>query len=129
MKSNQISIIVASLILGISFIVGCSLINNGRGLEPEQEQALAIASADKPLLTIEETALFLNLTEDQVMEIIKTEHKKLSDTGSFPGTMFPYIRVDSEYLFNKDLLMTWINEASLAGSVYLNGQRTDKWIP
>lgn len=121
MKSNQISIIIASLILGISFIVGCSLINNGRGLEPEQEQVLAIASADKPLLTIEETALFLNLTDDQLMDIIKTE-RVYSASGTFTGTGLPYFMVNGEYLFNKDLLLNWINEASLEKRVYLNGQ-------
>lgn len=87
MKSNQISIIIASLILGISFIVGCSLINNGRGL----------------------------------MDIIKTE-RVYSASGTFTGTGLPYFMVNGEYLFNKDLLLNWINEASLEKRVYLNGQ-------
>lgn len=33
MKSTQISILIASLILGISFIIGCSLINNNMEYE------------------------------------------------------------------------------------------------
>lgn len=121
MKANQISIIVASLILGISFIVGCIFVNDDRGLEAEQTQVMA--SDPKPLMTIEETALFLSLTEDQVMEIIKTEHKKLSETGTFLGTMFPYIRVDNKYLFNKDLLTIWVKDASINRSKYLDGQK------
>lgn len=119
MKSQQISIIVASLILGVSFIIGCSLINNQLG--PEQTQALA--GSDSPLMTMEEATVFLNLNEDQIVQIIKTEHNILTTAHGFVGTMFPYIRVDNNYIFNKDLLLKWINDASNDRSVYLNGQR------
>lgn len=122
MKSNQISIIVASLILGISFIIGCSITNGDKELEVDQDQTPSIVTADKLLMDIKETALYLNLTEDQVMNIIKTEHENLSRSGIFQGTMFPYIRVGNEYLFNKDLLTTWVSDASLNRRVYLNGQ-------
>lgn len=122
MKANQISIIVASLILGISFIIGCSITNGDKELEVDQDQTPSIVTADKLLMDIKETALYLNLTEDQVMNIIKTEHENLSRSSIFQGTMFPYIRVGNEYLFNKDLLTTWVSDASLNRRVYLNRQ-------
>lgn len=122
MKSNQISMIVVSLILGVSFIIGCSLTNSNKESEVEQDQIPSIVTADKLLMDIKETALYLNLTEAQVMNIIKTEHENLSRSGIFQGTMFPYIRVGNEYLFNKELLTTWVSDASLNRRVYLNGQ-------
>lgn len=85
MKSNQISIIVASLILGISFIIGCSITNGDKELEVDQDQTPSIVTADKLLMDIKETALYLNLTEDQVMNIIKTEHENLSRSGILKG--------------------------------------------
>jgi len=122
MKSNQITMIVVSLVLGVSFIIGCSLINSNKESEVEKDQIPSIVKADKLLMDIKETALYLNLTEAQVMNIIKTEHDNLSRSGIFEGTMFPYIRVGNEYLFNKDLLTTWVSDASLNRRVYLNRQ-------
>lgn len=52
MKSNQISIIVASLILGISFIVGCSLIDFQMQSESGVEQSEALAVNDSPLMSM-----------------------------------------------------------------------------
>ncbi|WP_339315691.1 hypothetical protein [Paenibacillus sp. FSL R10-2734] len=103
MKSNQISIVLASLILGISFIIGCSLTFNDKESEATQDQTSSIATADKLLMDIKETALYLNLTEDQVMKIITTEHSSII-LGSVPNTPFPYINIDHKYLFNKELL-------------------------
>lgn len=114
MKSNQITTIIASFILGISFIIGCVVIND-EGLGAEQ------ALADKPVMTIEETALYLNLTEEQVMEIIKTE-EVYSASGTFTGTRLPYFMVEGEYLFNKEIMLNWLNEATLDKRVYLNKQ-------
>ncbi|CAH1056002.1 hypothetical protein [Paenibacillus pseudetheri] len=119
MKSNQIYIVLASFILGVSFIIGCSLTNGDKELEVDQDQTPSIVTADKLLMDIKETALYLNLTEDQVMNIVTTEHSKF---GTFPGTPFPYINVDNKYLFNKDLLSNWVAEASLNRRVYLKGQ-------
>lgn len=123
MKSNQISMIVASLVLGVSFIIGCSLINIQLGSEREAAQTQALTVSDSPLMTMEEATVFLNLNEDQIVQIIKTEHNILTRAGGFAGTMFPYIRVDNNYIFNKDLLLNWINDASTDRSVYLNGQK------
>lgn len=122
MKSNQISIIVASLILGISFIVGCSLIDFQMQSESGVEQSEALAVNDSPLMTMEEASVFLHMTEDQIVQIIKTEHNILNSTQIFNGTMFPYINVDNEYIFNKELLLKWVNDASMNRSVYLMGQ-------
>lgn len=123
MKSNQISIIVASLILGISFIVGCSLIDFQMQSERGVEQSEALAVNDSPLMTMEEASVFLNMTEDQIVQIIKTEHNILNSTQIFNGTMFPYINVDNKYIFHKDLLLNWINDASMNRSVYIMGQK------
>ncbi len=84
-------------------------------------QTPSIITADKLLMDIKETALYLNLTEDQVMKIITTEHSIIK-LGSVPNTPFPYINVDHKYLFNKDLLSNWVTDASLNRRVYLNGQ-------
>lgn len=127
MKSTQISILIASLILGISFIIGCSLINNN--MVSEQKRALAVETvdkatinSDKPLISIAETAVFLNMKEDQVMNIIKAEYEVLSVAGSFQGTMFPYIKIDNQYFISRDELLNWIKEASIDKRKYINGQ-------
>jgi len=122
-KSNQFTIILASLILGISFIAGCLLMNNQTRSEREAEQKQSLAVSDSPLMTMDEATVFLNMTEDQIIQIIKTEHNILTSTHSFTGTMFPYINVDNKYIFKKDLLLKWMDEASLNRTVYLKGQR------
>lgn len=87
------------------------------------EQSEALAVNDSPLMTMEEASVFLNMTEDQIVQIIKTEHNILNSTQIFNGTMFPYINVDNKYIFHKDLLLNWINDASMNRSVYIMGQK------
>ncbi|MCL6603206.1 MAG: hypothetical protein K6T94_10055 [Paenibacillus sp.] len=126
MKTNQVYMLLASVILGISFIIGCSLLSNAKVLKAEpmvaQQQETVVVEQIKPLMKIAEAAGFLNMTEAQVLEIIKAEHSKLSTTGSFAGAMFPYIKVDNEFYISKDELMNWIKEASINKRNYFGGK-------
>lgn len=126
MKNNQLSIIAASLILGVSFIIGCLVISSERADSSRQSsQAVNSVNAEKsaglmeqPVLTLAETAEILNLEVDQVMNIIKAEHAILSNNGVFTGTMLPYIKVDDKFLVNRADLLLWLKDATLEKRVY-----------
>lgn len=120
MKSNHLSIVAASLILGISIITGCWLISSEQAESREQvmESRNEAASAEGPLLTLQETADLLKLTEEQVMNIIKAEHAILSNNGVFTGTMLPYIKVDDQFRFSGAGLQTWVQQATAEERIY-----------
>ncbi|MHA6532599.1 hypothetical protein [Paenibacillus sp. BAC0078] len=127
---NQISILAASLILGLSFIAGCLIINSGKAEEARIDQVKTEAQTglqitDKPLLTLQETAELLGLKEEQVLNIIKAEHSILNNNGSFTGMMLPYIKMDENFLINRAELLNWIESATSEKRVY-NGIKVYK---
>lgn len=123
MKSIPISILLASFILGISFIVGCLLLSNqGRASESTQAVEQTVANNNKTLMTIQETAEYLSMTKEQVMDIIKAEQGSFSASGFFEGTMFPFIKVQDQFLVSRIELEFWAQDASSSHRRYINGQ-------
>ncbi|MDN4604104.1 hypothetical protein P5G61_22880 [Paenibacillus sp. F6_3S_P_1C] len=123
MKSIPISILLASAILGISFIVGCLLLSNqGRVNESTQAVEQDLPNNNKTLMTIQETAEYLSMTEDQVMGIIKAEQGSFSASGFFEGKMFPFIKVQDQFLVCRVELELWAKDASSSHRRYINGQ-------
>lgn len=123
MKSIPISILLASVILGISFIVGCLLLSNQwRASESAQVVEQDVPNNNKTLMTIQETAEYLSMTKEQVMDIIKAEQGSFSASGFFEGTMFPFIKVQDQFLVSRIELELWAQDASSSHRRYINGQ-------
>ena len=135
MKTNQITILAASLIIGLSFIIGCLILGNEKvssmekGVEAEnaqieteaKTQAALLEEArlkDKAVMTLQETAQLLNLQEDQVLNIIKAENSILSNNGVFTGVRLPYFKIDAEFMFAKTAVLEWVQAVSAENRIY-----------
>ena len=122
MKSTPVSILLASVILGISFIIGCFFLSNQESVNEPTQVAQEEVAKDKVLVTIQETAEYLSMTEEQVMSIIHAEQRSFAAAGSFNGTMFPFIKVQDEFFISRIELLLWAQDASLYHRRYVNGQ-------
>jgi hypothetical protein len=111
--------ILASCILGVSFIVGCMFL--GKNEAPKKEQSDVTISMEKPLLNVEEAAEYLQLSVTEVNIIINSEKFKLENSGSFSGVMFPYMKIGEKLYISKNELMSWINETSRERREYVEG--------
>ncbi|MBP2114915.1 hypothetical protein [Paenibacillus silagei] len=121
---NHYTILGAALILGLCLVAGSFVIGD-RIRAGYEMQLLTPAGAqterqaeDHPLMTLAETAQFLRLSEDQVKNIMKAENAMLRNDGPFEGTKLPYLRIDNEFLFNKQQLTVWILAATQEHRVY-----------
>ncbi|NQX43764.1 hypothetical protein HQN87_00345 [Paenibacillus tritici] len=125
---NHYTILGAALILGLCGVAGSFVISKELtpGYEMRQqtiaETQKEMQDTDHPLMTLTETAQFLRLSEEQVMNIMKAENAVLRNDGPFEGKKLPYLRVDNEFLFNKQQLLNWIQLASVENRVY-NGTK------
>ncbi|MEK4043301.1 hypothetical protein NSU18_06525 [Paenibacillus sp. FSL H8-0048] len=122
---NQYTILGAALILGLCLVAGSFVIGDRlrAGYEkqlpaPAGSQAVSQAE-DHPLMTLAETAQFLRLSKDQMKNIMKAENAMLRNDGPFEGTKLPYLKVDNEFLFNKQQLTVWVLAASQEHRVYV----------
>lgn len=142
MKTNQIINLAASLILGLSFIIGCLILGNERASSTEKEIKAQIArteteakaqavlleqarSKDKAVITLQETAQFLDMQEDQVLNIIKAENAILSNNGVFTGVRLPYFKIDEEFMFAKTAVLAWVQAVTAENRIY-SGDRIIK---
>lgn len=140
---NQLSILGAALILGLSLVASSLIISNERSSSNEKARQTQIAQmqteaktqadilersaaspSDSPLMTLAEAAQFLNLSEDQVLNIIKAEHEILSYNGSL--TAIPYMKVDEQFMINRAELLNWVQSATLEKRVYSGTKITNK---
>lgn len=117
MKQFNSSLFLSSVILGLSFIMGCLLIQKDFNAK-EPIATNEITNVSKPLMNIKETAEYLNLTEQQVQTIIESENHTLNAAHSYDGKMFPYIKIDNEIFVSKDELNEWIKQSILERKEY-----------
>ncbi|WFA82589.1 hypothetical protein [Paenibacillus amylolyticus] len=122
MKSVPFSILIASVILGISFIIGCILLTTQERNSELTQAAEQKVPNDKALMTIQETAEYLSMTEEQVMSIIKAEQGSFTVSGFFDGRMFPFIKVQDNFFVSRVELDLWVQEATTSHRRYINGQ-------
>ncbi|WP_336760419.1 hypothetical protein [Paenibacillus sp. USHLN196] len=122
MKSIPFSILLASVILCISFIIGCILLTTQERNSKLTQAVEQEVPNDKVLLTIQETAEYLSMTEEQVMSIIKAEQGSFTVSGFFDGRMFPFIKVQDKFFVSRVELDLWVQEASASHRRYINGQ-------
>lgn len=117
MKQFNISLFLSSLILGVSIITGCLLLQENFN-DKELIVTNEITKEPKALLNTKETAEYLNLTEQQVKTIIESENHILSTTNSYHGKMFPYIKIGIEIFVSRDELNEWIKESTTQRKEY-----------
>jgi len=65
------------------------------------------------VLTLEQVAKYLSISEEDINTIIRTEENILMNTGSFRGKMFPYFIVADKRYFYKDEINDWVKEVSI----------------
>lgn len=65
------------------------------------------------------------MPDEEVLAIIETEKKKLDETHSFTGKMFPYFIIDNKLYFYKDEIDEWLKEVSSSHRQY---DTTKGWI-
>lgn len=114
MKQLNLSAILCSLIIGISIVISSYFINSGKS---ELNNAFLDESI-KTLMTIEETAAYLNLTEAEVKAIIISEDTMLRTTDMYPGMLFPVIRIDSENYISTEGLKEWLLDSTVQRKEY-----------
>lgn len=88
-------------------------------------QAPLSIATDSKTLTLSQVAEYLNMTEEEVRAIIQTEKKKLDETHSFEGKMFPYFTINNKQYFYKDEIDEWLKEVSSHRTQY---DTTKGWI-
>lgn len=82
-------------------------------------------STDSKTLTLPQVAEYLNMNEEEVRAIIQTEKKKLDETHSFEGKMFPYFTINNKQYFYEDEIDEWLKEVSSHRTQY---DTTKGWI-
>jgi hypothetical protein len=110
-KLLPISIIILSVSLAFSSIwLGYSL----------KKPAILknTVSLDRKVLTLSQAAEYLNMTDAEVLGIIKIEKMSLDAAHSFSGKMFPYFSVDNKQYFDKNEIDEWAKEASISQREY-----------
>lgn len=117
---------ISIIILAVSIIFSCLWI--GYSIEKAvnlQASIPASTSAYSKVLTLTQAAKYLNMTEDEVLAIIQTEKKKLDETHSFEGKMFPYFIIDTKQYFYEDEIDEWLKEVS---SFHRQYNTTEGWV-
>lgn len=105
---KNLSNVICSVILGIAIITGCLII---QGSHSSISATNNNEVSNKVLMTIQETAKYLNITESQVRTIITTEESMLKTQGGYTGVLFPIFRIGDDVLVSRTLLNDWIKES------------------
>lgn len=116
MKQLNLSAILCSLIIGISIVISSYFIHNSGN--SEFNDAIFDGSNYKTLMTIEETADYLNLTEAEVKAIIISEDTMLRTTDLYSGKLFPVIRIESENYISTKGLKEWLLDSTVQRKEY-----------
>ncbi|EHQ90148.1 hypothetical protein [Desulfosporosinus youngiae] len=110
MVKKNFLLTTAILFVGTSFIIGSYLIGNS--IQSVAMRDSDQVSIDNKVLSLSQTAKYLNMTEDEILGIIQTEKSILEKTGSFHGRMFPYFTVNSKQYFYLNEIDEWLKEVS-----------------
>ena len=98
------------------FIIGASIVLNGYliGVAIKTTQV----KEDTTVLSLSQAATYMNLTEAELLGIIKTETDLLNEYHSFPGKMFPYFIINNQFYFYKVEINDWLKEACMERKNY-----------
>jgi hypothetical protein len=108
---------MSSTILGVSIIIGC-LIVRGNHDDLNIKNTKEVVNQYKPLMTIKETAEYLNLSEFQVKTIISSEEDMLKNTRTYSGKMFPAIRIGNDTYVSTNDLNEWLKDSTTQRKQY-----------
>ncbi|PJN56389.1 hypothetical protein PAEVO_31120 [Paenibacillus sp. GM2FR] len=119
LKTLNYGSIISSLIIGISIVAASFILQGTEGSKsvPAVADEAYLVQSESPLMTLEQTAEFLNLTEYQVKNIISAENA-VRGQGAAAGSRFPYIVVQNEIYISKMGLISWLEEATQERRVY-----------
>jgi len=120
MKGSIIAVIFSSVILGSSIVMGCFMIQKTVTLKHEVHTAVTNTSHG-PMLTLQEAANFLSISEEQLNYIIQSEQNALRMGGSFQGEMVPYLKIKDELFFSAAGLVSWVTNATTQRRQYIDG--------
>ncbi len=101
---------ISIIILAVSILVSSVLIVNSF---PKTENKKSMPLEDKKVLTLSQAAEYMNMTEKEILEIIRVEQTQLEKAHVFTGRMFPYFAIDNKKYFYKNELEEWVKEASI----------------
>lgn len=104
------------LMAGVLLFIGISVIFNGyiigNSIKHNEFQYSSTAPSESSVLSIEQVAKYLNISEEEVKAIIQIEDNMFTKTGSFYGKMLPYFVVNNKQYFYKDEIDEWLKEVS-----------------
>lgn len=104
---------VAILILSMSLIY-CGLELNKDKEISDASKVFTELDVDKGLWTLNETAQYLSITEDQLHSIVSSHDIERGKMTSYETYQFiPYIEMNEEKYFNKTQVDEWIKYNSL----------------
>lgn len=70
------------------------------------------------VMTIEDVATYLAISEGEVIDIIETEKKELQEARVFSGVIFPYYSLNKELYFDKESIDLWLKYVSTHTRTY-----------
>ena len=119
---------ISIIILAMSVVFGSIWIGYSMGKNVRLQASISAPtsiSTDSKTLTLSQVAGYLNMKEEEVSAIIQIERKKLDETHSFEGKMFPYFTINNKQYFYKDEIDEWLKEVSSHRTQY---DTTEGWI-
>lgn len=102
MFTSRFTLVAASFIAGLSFIVGCFVLRTG------ESPLVQTTREERAVLTLAEAAAELKMTEAQIRLIIGAEER---DAGS-DQMKLPYFNIKNELYISRAGLMAWIEAAA-----------------
>lgn len=115
MKQLNLSAVISSFLIGVSIVISSLIISNSGDRESNNEQM--DEKEYKPLMTIQETADYLKITESQVKTIISSEDTMLRSSG-LSGKLFPVIRIGTDNYISTEDLKDWLKDSTVLRKQY-----------
>jgi hypothetical protein len=103
---------ISIIILAASIIFGSVWIGNSLEKAALLEKSVPTAVESK-VLNLKQAAEYLNMSEEDILGIIRVEKTILENTHMFSGRMFPYFKVNDKQYFDKNQMDEWLKEASI----------------
>ncbi|GAB6109491.1 helix-turn-helix domain-containing protein [Fusibacter bizertensis] len=111
MKSNNITYIICSMVIGISMIVSSLILHNEVDNSVSKIDTTQENSELKPLFTVTEAAEYLGITESEVWIVIKASENNA-------GVSFPTIKIENKTYISTIGLIEWLKNSIYENRVY-----------
>lgn len=108
MKSINLSNIICSLIVGVPVIIGAIILQYPSNTTDAKMINSEEVTQMNPLMTVKETAEYLNLTESQVWIIINAEAYSENI-----GMRFPAVKIYKDTYISTIGLVEWLQDAAV----------------